>query len=216
MKLIITLISLFFSCTAIAQFASGTKLPTQDSSDRFDHKGKKHGLWGQPVACPDGGGGCHEYGYYDHGRKTNLWYKLNGEGELLAKENYRNNALDGEVKYYDAGHLTCIGHYRGLNPDNLYDTIAVADPETGIEKLRPILNDKGSQRNGTWKYYDEETGRLVKEEDYQIDELIYRKEYPVSKQDSTRYAQRNANLPMNKKKNYTPPPSKIFSYTNFK
>lgn len=213
MKLAITILSLIYSCLAMAQSTGDN---SASKANQYDENGKKHGVWWQAVACTDGEHNCHEWGYYDHGRKINQWIKMNGEGELLAKENYRNDALDGEVKYYDADHLTTIGHYRGLNPDNLYDTIVVVDPETGRERLQEIATDRGSLRHGSWKFYDEETGRLIKEEEYQVDELIYRKDYPVSKEDSTYYAQRNANLPHNKKTNYTPPPSRDFNYIDFK
>lgn len=208
----ITCLSLIMSCCAWAQDA----VPEPGQANRYDENGKKNGVWWQSFTSNDGEHGCHEWGYYIHGRKTGAWYKINGEGELLAEENYRNDALDGEVKYYYEGHLTSVGHYRGLNPDNLYDTIVVVDPVTGAESLRPVLNDKGSLKHGNWKFYDEETGRLIREEEYQVDELVLRKDYPMSKADSIFYARRDANLPHNKKVNYTAPPAKIFSYINYK
>jgi hypothetical protein len=211
--LLVIFISFFFN----SSFAQNTGVQkTNEPINQVDGQGKRHGMWLNSVKCPDEEGACSEFGRYDHGRKMGVWYKVNREGELIAAENYRNGALDGESKYYDEGKLICIGHYRGMNPDNLYDTIIVTDPVTGAEELRQVNTDRGSQKHGTWKYFDDETGRLIKEEEYQVDVLIYRKDYPMSAADSARYAERNAKLPHNQKRNYTPPPSKMFSYINFK
>lgn len=217
MKTYLSFLFIFFFYTATAQNITLPGSKPSGTINQVDENGKPNGMWWQnAVICPEGEHGCHEWGNYDHGRKIGKWYKVSGDNELLAVENFKNNALDGEAKYYDRGHLYCIGTYRGMNPDNQYDTIVVTDPETGAEKLTQVPTDKGSLRHGMWRYYDEETGRLIKEEEYQVDNLLYVKEYPISKADSTYYAKRNANLPHVKNKNYTPPPSKTFSLTNFK
>src|SRR5690606_26255968 len=116
-------------------------------------------------------------GIYYHGRKMGLWYKMDDAGELLAVEGYKNDAKDGEVKYFDRGRLMAVGHYRGLNPDHPTDTIMVEHPITGVQELRSVSTDKGSLRHGLWRYYDPETGRLTREEEYQVDELIYTREF---------------------------------------
>jgi len=208
MRLLTSILFLFFTCSVLAQDKDTT-------INKFDDNGKRHGMWWQSCSCPDGSSHCHEFGRYDHGRKMNIWYKLNGGNELLAEETYRDNALDGFAKYYEDGHLVTTGYYRGMNPENAFDTIMVTDPETGKESLKRISTDRGSLKHGLWKFYDEETGRLTKEEEYQVDELIYRKEYPLSKQDSLANLQQEAKLPHNQKRNYTPPP-KFFNYLDFK
>lgn len=178
-----------------------------------DNTGRPQGLWMSSVPAHLGEPAYTIFGHYDHGRKYGLWYTVAPDGTLMAIENYKNNTLDGEVKYFENGQLTCIGHYRGRNPDNLYDTVVVVDAETGLEGLRSVSSERGSQRHGIWRYYDEETGRLIKEEEYQVDDLLYRKEFPMSKADSLYYAKRNEKLPHKVNQKYQPPAGKEFSYT---
>lgn len=184
--------------------------------NQYDADGKKNGMW--HTSHPEGKGEIAyvEFGNYYHGRKAGLWYKLDDEDQLIAIENYKNNAKDGEAKYYEKGNLICIGHFRGLNPDQLFDTIMVIDPQTGYDVPRVISSDRGSLKHGKWTYFDEVNGRIIKIDDYQVDNLIASKEYPLSKADSIYYANRNKNLPHVKGTKYTPPKNKQFSYTDYK
>src|SRR5690606_23832105 len=116
--------------------------------------------------------------------------------------NFREDLLDGEVKYYTNGRLNCTGNYRGLNRSYDYDTVMVTNPETGAQSLVPVPTYKGSLRHGMWRFYDVESGRLLREEDYQVDELVYHKDY-LSKADSAYYEKRRATLPHNTNNNYT-------------
>jgi len=184
--------------------------------NQFDANGKKDGMWYSSEAARRGEDAYVEFGNYYHGRRAGLWYKLDEEDQLIAIENYKNNAKDGEAKYYDKGKLICVGHFRGLNPDHSYDTIMVVDPETGYDVPRVISSDRGSLKHGKWIYYDADNGRIVKEEEYQIDNLIFSKEYPLSRADSLFYANRNKNLPHVKNIKYAPPKNKQFSYTDYK
>lgn len=149
--------------------------------------------------------GYTEFGRFDHGSKTGIWYKIDQNGELMAAETYRNNVLDGEVKYYYNGILTAKGFYRGLNPEKEYDTIVVEDPVTGLQSLRPVHNDRYTVRHGAWKFYDYETGKLVREEEYQVDSIVYSKEFSLVSIDSAYYKKREANMPHNKKKTHSKP-----------
>jgi antitoxin component YwqK of YwqJK toxin-antitoxin module len=158
--------------------------------------------------------GVSEFGNYEHGSKYGLWYKIDHSGDLLSIENFRNNVLDGEVKYYDQGRLYCIGHYRGLNPRNKFDTIVVMHPVTQEEQYKVISTDQGALRHGTWQYFDPANGYLVKEEEYQVDELVFRKDYDVAGgADSLARKRHEAQMPHNKKKKALPPAGKKLSYT---
>lgn len=191
--------------------AQSAKIPEGDINKK-DNKGRPDGMWLVSAPARMGEPGFMEFGNYEHGSKAGLWYKLDGEGQLSAIETFRNNILDGEVKYYENGRLTCIGYYRGLNPQYPFDTFFVIDPETHKEVRRIIPTERSTLRHGTWRFYDADNGRLLREEDYQVDELIYHKDYPMTKADSLRYIKRETLMPHNKKRIYTPPAAKQVSY----
>ncbi len=172
----------------------------------FDQEGRRTGLWLIAHEEKMSEEAYFEFGSYDAGHKTGLWYKVDQVESLLAIENYRNDVLHGEAKYFDHGLLICIGHYRGLNSANANDTIMVKDPVSDTFVQRIIPTDRGSLKHGVWKYYDEETGKLVKEEEYQVDELIYHKEFhPVKKATEKEVASY-------KRQKYRPPAGKEYSY----
>lgn len=192
---------IFLFCAGLQCFAAGAQTNTGNSAatpaplNQKDAKGKAHGTWYMQQPARMGEPASIEFGNYFHGRKTGVWYKMDGEGQLVAVERYRDDVLDGEVKYFEGGYLTCIGHYRGLNPRQKYDTIIVADPITGLEKLVSISTDRGALRHGLWRYYDPQTGRLIKEEEYQVDDLIHEKSFGLTREDSTYYEKRVRTLP---------------------
>ena len=167
---------LFFADRSFAQQREEPPVPPEASHlNKVDVKGKKHGLWLTTKPPRMGEPGINEFGNYEHGEKYGMWYKIDDKGDLVAIESFRHDVLDGEVKYYDQGKLYCIGHYRGLNPKNKFDTIVIMHPVTQEEEYRIIPTDNGSLRHGSWKYYDPQNGYLVKEEEYQVDELVYKK-----------------------------------------
>ncbi len=184
---------------------SSGRADAQEGTNQRDAKGRPHGTWlvTHPARMSDPP--YTEYGTYDHGRKTGLWRTVNSEGMLLSTEQFRNNTLDGESRYYEGGTLVTLGHYRGLNPDQALDTIWVKDPVTHAEKQVVIPTERGSLRHGTWQYFNPETGRLLLEEEYQVDDLISHRRPGLSKADSVAYQRYVTQLPHNK----TPTPAKV-------
>lgn len=191
-KSILLLLSLYMAGGALAQTVKAQK--EQPSLNQTDSKGNRIGTWWIKMPEHMGEPAYSQIGNYDHGRKIGTWYKIDDLGDMMAVENYKNNVLDGEAKYYEQGKLTCIGHYRGLNPAYEYDTVMIKDPETDREFLKAIPTDKGTLRHGMWRYYDVMTGRLVREEEYQVDDLIYSKDFAAAPRDSTYYKQRTEML----------------------
>lgn len=170
---------------------------TQEVVNQRDAEGRLHGFC--YVKHPErmGDPAFTEFGSYDHGRKYGIWHILSSDGQLMASQRYKNNTLDGESRYYENGRLTTIGNYRGMNPDQPFDTLWVKDPVTGYDKKVVISTDRGSTKHGTWQYFDPLTGRLKIEEEYQVDELIRTRKLGVAKEDSTAYLQRAGKLPHN-------------------
>jgi len=184
------------------------------SLNQTDKRGNRQGMWYLQQPERMGEDAYREFGNFSGGRKTGLWYHMNSAGEITSIEQFRNNVLDGEVKYFENGKLVCIGHYRGLNPDQAFDTIFVENPVTGTEKLVAVSTERGTLRHGLWRYYDPKTGRLIREEDYQVDELLFRQEFALSNTDSAYYAERDKRLPHNTKRIYQPPAGKRYHYYN--
>ncbi|MCB0697593.1 MAG: hypothetical protein KDC07_09530 [Chitinophagaceae bacterium] len=201
-----------------AQVVAAQQIPDtkkqKQKLNQLDSKGRKTGMWLNKIQENRGNPAYTEIGSYYNGLKTGPWYKVNIEGDLVAIENFKKDYYDGEVKYFVKGQVTCIGLYRGLNPDVEVDTIMVEDPVTGIQQLVAVRADRGAVRHGTWRFYNETTGSIEKVEEYQVDSLIYEEYFPLSKADSLYYERRNQNLPhMNKRTDKSA--KKPFSYINY-
>lgn len=183
--------------------------------NRTDAQGKRQGQWFIRQPARMGEEAFTEWGSFDHGLRTGTWYRFDGQGDVKSIEHYRRGFLDGEAKYFENGHLACIGHYRGLNPGQDFDTIYVLDPVTDVEYKRVVSTDRGSVKHGLWRYYDESTGRLVRELYYVVDDVVSRKDFALAPADSAYYKRREAALPHHQKQLYEPPRDKQFHYTDF-
>lgn len=190
---------LLLMATAVTAQQLPDKKKLKEKLNQYDSKGMKDGLWLNRMPEKKGEGAYNEFGNYHRGEKTGLWYKMNINGDLMAIENYKRDYYDGQVKYFTNGQLTVVGTYRALNPDVVVDTIIVEEPVTGAQELVAVKADRGTVRHGTWRFYDERTGRLEKVEEYQVDNLIYEEYFPMTKADSLYYEKRNASLPHMKK-----------------
>lgn len=193
-------------CTGEVKAQDNTAQQSQPYN-QTDARGKRQGLWVLSHGERMGEPGYTEVGTYDNGIKTGAWYKLAGEDGLQAMETFKNDVRDGEAKYFENGRMVAVGQYRGLNPKRERDTFLVEDPITGAQSLRSVATERGSVRHGTWKFYDPATGRLVREEEWQVDELVFHKEFPMTKDDSLYFKKREAVMPHNTKKNYYKPPA---------
>lgn len=194
-------------CFALLQNASFAQTKNNERGaevNRYDNQKRKHGWWVYQAEAGMGEPAYKRFGVYVHGMKTGPWYKMNNESGLMAVENYKYGALDGESKYYTNGKHTVTGTYKALNPSFPVDTILVEDPVSGLQKLVPVKSDVGTVRHGLWKYYNEVTGELLRIEEYQVDELIYAKDIQQDNADSLRNVQRINDM-INSKDHYRPP-----------
>lgn len=193
----------FFLLLLMATTVEAQQLPDKkklkEKLNQYDSKGLKDGLWLNRIPENKGEAAYNEFGNYYRGEKTGLWYKMSAGGDLIAIENYKRDYYDGQVKYFTNGQLSVVGMYRALNPDVQVDTIIVEEPVTGMQQLVAVSADRGTVRHGTWRFYDERTGRLEKVEEYQVDSMIYEEHFPMSRADSLYYEKRNASLPHMKK-----------------
>ncbi|NLR58464.1 hypothetical protein HGH93_10160 [Chitinophaga polysaccharea] len=142
-------------------FAVGT---AQVKSNQRDAQHRKQGYWVEVVGEVRGEPGYTWEGVYKNDRKEGVWKKTSAIGNLLAEETYKNNVLDGYCKYYYSnGKPSEEGAYIATEIDGQRDTIMIIDPVTNAETPTEIVRKGNSVRNGVWKLYDEETGKMVKE-----------------------------------------------------
>lgn len=151
-------------------------LPSGDTINRMDAQHRRQGPWMMEV-MDDSEQLQWSIGSYLNGKMNGPWIKTNRDGAPIAQENFKHDMLDGEAKYYEDGRLICVGHYLALRSTYEYDTVWVENPETN--QLRPvrIKSNRGSVRHGFWTYYHPGTTQLARVQEYQVDSLIYSKDY---------------------------------------
>jgi hypothetical protein len=194
------IISFLLLVTVGNVFAQKEQIPdTNVPLNKLDAEGKRNGPWWISHTAGMGEPASAEFGSYYHGIKYGKWYKIDNEGDITAVETFKNDRMDGEVRYYNKGVLYCSGNYRTFRTGADKDSIWVMDPNTHDEFQREILADTNTMKHGLWRFYDENTGKLLREEEYQMDSLIY-KNIIVSAQDSLNNARRESRLPHNKGK----------------
>jgi antitoxin component YwqK of YwqJK toxin-antitoxin module len=171
---------LFTTLPSFAQQINAEKVSTQDESvvyNKKDKYGKRMGMWIIQEDAEKGEPAKTSMGTFIDGRKNGTWYELDFEGKPISICKYLKGVLNGESKYFENGKLVCIGNWRGLNPDEKLDTIWVYDPKKGYEEQVVIPTERGTLQHGIWKYYHPDNGLLIKEEEYQVGELIKVKDY---------------------------------------
>ena len=189
-------ILLLFYVAADAQSTSSTA-----PVNAKDKAGQRDGFWYLQQPPRMGEPAVAEWGTYSHGLKTGVWYATDAQGELKSVERFRNDVRDGDAKYFERGRLVAAGPYRGLNPTQEWDTVMVENAVTGAISSVPVRTDRGSLRHGLWRFYDDQTGRLVREVEYQVDSIVYQKTFLLTSDDSTYYQRHVERLPHVKKPN---------------
>lgn len=206
--------------TSVVSYAQNKTTKRENSSlidtlwNQFDKSGNKHGNWFLKSNAERGEEYSTSYGFYNHGMKEGQWYVLDEMNELLRIENYKNNLLDGENKFYEQGYLVCIGHYRSVSTKYKYDTIKVEDPISGKIKQVVVPAEKGTTKHGTWEFFDAPSGDLLKIEEWQVDDRIFVKTYDRNKEDTAFVNARIRRLPHVKNNYFKPPPNKRFLLLN--
>jgi antitoxin component YwqK of YwqJK toxin-antitoxin module len=155
-----------------------------DTINKIDSKSRKQSTWVIKHEELRGEPSFTEIGKYADNIKIGKWKYYNKEGIVMKEENFKLGALDGEIKFYEDGYLTCIGSFLALNTKNKFDTFYVEMPNTDVPLKKIVPSSTGSVKHGFWTYYEAPLSRIVRVQEYQADEMIYEKEY-TSKADST-------------------------------
>lgn len=165
---------LLLSFGANAQWKSYIIGVKGDTLNRVDHQGRKQGPWVVKVPELRGEKGYEEEGYFLNDKKEGRWVRYTLIGDKIAVENYRWGQKDGRCEYFNnAEDLVRVESWRAIDPTNPYDTIPVTDPKNPYKIIRyeVIKVESPSVKHGFWRYYDPNTGRVEKSEQWVLDKL---------------------------------------------
>ena len=169
----ILFIALLFSTTAFSQWKDFRLNSSGDTLNRLDHNNVKHGEWVVRHEALRGEPGYEEEGVFIKDRKEGEWRLFNLMGDLIGIEHYKWGLKDGVAQYFAAnGALRAEQGWKALNPDKLYDTILVEElDKLDSYKTVVVKNEGAALKHGNWKYYDANTGALIRSEMYTLGKL---------------------------------------------
>jgi len=147
-----------------------------DTLNCVDQADLKQGKWVIRYDEVRGEPGFEEEGIFKDSKKEGTWRKYNLSGDLIAIESYKWGNKDGVSQYFTAnGELIREESWRAVNPLNPYDTVEVADwdkdPLGLVTKAVVVKLDGSTVKHGQWKYYEPQTGFVVKTETWVLGKL---------------------------------------------
>ena len=134
----------------------------------------KHGKWIIKMPELRGEPGYEEEGIFVKGKKEGLWRRFTLEGDLLATENFKKGGKHGIQQYFTfLGDPIREESWKGYDPDSPYDTIAIYGTGSNeIVEFRIVKAEQYSVKQGDWKFYEPETGNVIKTEKWERNNLI--------------------------------------------
>ena len=171
---LVAIVCLIFSGRASAQYKEFKISAKGDTINAVTQKGLKHGKWVIRVPELRGESGYDEEGIYKNGVKEGVWRRYSLEGDIIGVENYKRGGKHGLQQYYTpVGELVLEENWRGYDPDVPYDTIAVYGTESNeVIEFKIVKAEQYSVKQGEWRYYDPATGRLIKTEQWERNNLV--------------------------------------------
>lgn len=169
---------LFFLAASIhttqAQYKEYKLNSKGDTINAITKDGLKTGKWVVEVGELRGNPGYVDEGMYVKNEKDGFWRRYSVQGDLLAVENYIKGGKDGLQQYYNyLGDLEREEMWKGYNPDAPYDTIAVYGTGSGeIVDYKIVKAEPYSVKDGEWKYYEPGSGRILRTEIWQRNNLV--------------------------------------------
>ena len=169
----ILILLLMISASSFSQWKEYKINANGDTLNRIDMKGRKQGPWVHTYEGVRGEPGYEEEGWYKYDRKEGEWRLFSLSGDMVGIENYKWGFKDGVCRYFSIhGDLRIEQAWKALNPDKEYDTIDVEDPDK-LDNYRQVIvkNEGAALKHGIWKYYDSETGKVIRTETYTLGKL---------------------------------------------
>lgn len=172
MRFILFLSILIISTNCMAQCVTFRLNPKGDTLNCTDANNKKQGKWVVRVESLRGEPGYDDEGEFENSRRTGPWRRYNLTGDLIAVENYRWGNKDGLSQYFNIYGLEHEEFWHATNPLYPYDTVFVPnvnDPDK--YEMKVVKVEATTVKHGNWRYYNAESGNLVKTESYLFDKL---------------------------------------------
>ena len=172
------LILVFFFFGAVlnvdAQYKSFKIGAKGDTINKIDKKGFKQGKYVLRTEELRGEPGFEEEGIYKNNTKEGIWRRYNLMGDPIGFETYLHGGKDGFQQYYSAlGELLREENWRGYNPDAPFDTIAIYGTGSNeIVDYKIVKAEQYSIKQGMWRFYEPVTGRLLKTEEWDRNNLV--------------------------------------------
>ena len=159
---------------ASAQYKTYKVSPKGDTINAINNKGLKVGKWVNRVEELRGEPGFEEEGIYKDGNKDGIWRLYTLEGDIFGVESYKNGGKHGLQQYYTPlGELLREESWRGFDPEHPYDTIAVYGTGSNeIVEYKIVKAAQYSVKHGEWRYYDPQTGGMIKKEEWQVNNIV--------------------------------------------
>lgn len=157
-----------------AQYKEFKLNPQGDTINAINKNGQKVGKWVIEVGEIRGEPGYVVEGAYKKGEKDGYFRKYSSQGDLLVVEHYIMGGKDGLQQYFDyLGQLEREENWRGYNPDAPYDTIAIYGTGSGeIVDYKIVKAEPYSVKDGEWKFYETNSGRLLRTEKWERNNLV--------------------------------------------
>ena len=167
MRGILIILVCFISIQSNGQYKSFLLTDNGDTLNRLDNNNLKQGRWKIHVNALRAQPAYDEEGAFKNNLKEGVWRKYDMYGLMFAQENYKWGNLNGLQQYLDQGRLEHEENWRSVDPDRKFDTIDVPDVYDQYKIERKIIKvESYAVPFGEWKFYDPETGRILRTEHY--------------------------------------------------
>jgi hypothetical protein len=163
----------FAGIGGFAQYKSYKLTDRGDTINGIDLKGVKQGPWLETLPALRGNPGYEEEGIYIDGKKDGIWRRYSLQGDVLAVESYKWGLLNGKSQYYSLFGLEREESWRAIDPGKKFDTLEVPDLYVdGNYRFVVIANEGRSMKHGSWTFYNTQTGRIERSEEYIRDSAV--------------------------------------------
>lgn len=144
-----------------------------DTINCIDLKGVKQGAWLEKKPALRGNPGYEEEGIYLDGKKDGIWRRFSLQGDIMAIETYKWGLLNGKCAYFSLFGLEREEAWWAIDPSKAYDTIDVPDLYVeGNYRSVVVPNEGRSMKHGTWNFYNPQTGRIERSEEFIRDSAV--------------------------------------------
>ncbi len=157
-----------FTLETQAQLKSYKLNSKGDTINKIDRQNLKQGYWIERTEALRGNPGFEESGEYVDGKKEGKWMRFSLMGDPIGYENYKFNLKNGKQVYYNMVGPLREESWRAILPSEGVDSVEVTDlhDESKITWVK-IENDGRSVKDGEWKFYNPNSGAVVKTEKWQ-------------------------------------------------